>query len=123
MTTINLKIFSLTSSEDVIKYNYNEDTLKLSLTFKHTTDSQTCNYLKCDGDDLLKVLPLGSDVLFCKVKIIDAFYLCDLARFHTLFVFIDIGNYSNVGDVKSCFLHAFTLRQRVEVEDLAVMFP
>ena len=39
VTTMNLQIVNFTSIEDVIKYNYNEETLKLSLTFKSTTDN------------------------------------------------------------------------------------
>ena len=90
---MNLQIVAFTSIEDVIKYKYNEETLKPSLTFPGTTDGQTRVYLKNDGHDLGQVLGFETDALYCEVKTIDAHYLCHLSRFHTLFVYSDIADY------------------------------
>ena len=106
----------------MIKYKYNEETLKPSLTFPGTTDGQTRVYLKYDGHDLGQVLGLEIDALYCEVKTIDAHYLYHLSSFQTLIVYSDIADYSKVGNVKSQLLRALTFHQQVKDEDLTVMF-
>ena len=100
-TAMNKQIFNFTSIVDVIKYKYNEELLKLALTSKGKMDSQTRIYWKCDSDDFGQVLGSATDVVYCEGKTIDAPYSCDLARFHTLTVYSDNGDYSNVANVKS----------------------
>ena len=78
-----LQIVSFTNLEDVMKYNSDEKRLILSLTFESAIDRQTRFGLKCDSDDPVQALGLGTDALYCEGKIIDAPYTCDLARFHT----------------------------------------
>ena len=121
-TAVNLQIVNFTSNEVVINYKYNGESLKLSLIFKSTTDCQTGIFSKYDSDDLGQDLGLRTDVLYCEGKTIDAPSPCDLARFHTLFVYSIFLKYSNVYIVKSQLLRAFTFREGVKDEDLTVLF-
>ena len=123
ITALKLQIVNFTSIEDVIKYKYKEETLKLSLSLNGITDNQTLIYLSSDSKNLGQTFGLGTDVLCFEGKAVDVSYPCDLARFHPLFVHSDIVDYSNVGIVKNQLLRAFTFRQRVEDEDMTVMLP
>ena len=113
-----LQIVNFASFEDVIKYNYNGETPKLSLTFKSTTDRQTSICLQCNSDVLRHVLSLTTDLLYCEDKTSDA----NLVK-TKLFVYSDTVYYSNVGNVKSQTLLELTLRKRGEDENLSVTFP
>ena len=61
--------------------------------------------------------------MYCGADQIIAPYPCDMARFHTIFVCSDIGDFSNVGNVKNQLLRAFTFRQRTKNEDFVVLYP
>ena len=67
-----LQVVIFTSTEDVMKHQHNEETLKLPLTFKSTTENQPGLYLKSDSDDLGQVVELGTDVVFYESKTIGA---------------------------------------------------
>ena len=101
----------------------NEETLNLSFTFEGTTEGQSRVYFKIHSDDLAQILGLGTDAVYCEANQIIAPYPCDIARFHTIFVYSDIVDFSNVGNVKNQLLRAFTFRQRTKNEDLIVIYP
>ena len=71
---------------------------------------------------MAQTLGLGTDGVYCEVdQIIDP-YPCDIARFHTSFVYSDIVDLSNVGNMNNQLLRAFTFRQYTKNEDLVVLY-
>ena len=53
--------------------------------------------------------------VYCEADQIIAPYPCDIARFLTIFVYSDIVDFSNVGNVKNQLLRAFSFRQRTKM--------
>ena len=72
---------------------------------------------------MAQILGLGTDAVYCEANQIIAPYPCAFTRFHTSFVYSDIVDVSNVGNVKKQLLRAFTFRQRTKNEDLIVIYP
>ena len=120
---MNSQIATFTNMERTMTFAYNEETLNLSFTFEGTTEGQSREYFKIRSDDLAQILGLGTDAVYCEANQTIAPYPCDIARFHTIFVYNDIVDFSNVGNVKNQLLRAFTFRQRTKNEDLIVIYP
>ena len=120
---MNSQIATFTNMERTMTFAYNEETLNLSFTFEGTTEGQSRVYFKIQSDDLAQILGLGTDAVYCEANQIIAPYPCDIARFHTIFVYSDIVDFSNVRNVKNQLLRAFTFRQRTKNEDLIVIYP
>ena len=60
--------------------------------------------------------------MYCEDNQIIVPYHCDIARFHTNFVYSDIVDSSNVSNVKNQLLRAFTFRQLTKNEDLVMIY-
>ena len=123
IAAMNLQIATFTNIQDTISFKYHVEALNLSFTFEGTTTGQSRIFFKVESEDLAQVLGLGTDAIYCESNLIDAPYPCDIARFHTIFVYSDIVDFANVGNVKNQLLRAFTFRQRTKNEDLQVMYP
>lgn len=123
VAAMNTQIVTFTNIEDVISFEYHGETMNLSFTFKGTTTGQSRIYLKIESEDLAQILGLGTHEMYSDGNYINAPYPCDIARFHTIFVYSDIVDFTHVGNVKNQLLRAFTFRQRIKNEDLLVLYP